>query len=151
MMRSQPPNYATWPSKRRIVRSEGAAIRSSWVTEEPHDLLPAAGVEVARRLVGKKDGRVVGQRPGQGDPLLLTAGKLRRPMLFPAQEPNGLEHLGHPLPPPFRVFSVEEERDLGILPSRGVRKEVEVLEFKPEHAVSAGYIPGLVAVPEKFG
>lgn len=35
-----------------MLRSEWAAIRSSRVTEEPHDLLFAVGVEIARRLFG---------------------------------------------------------------------------------------------------
>src|SRR5690242_9249496 len=34
------------------------------------------GVEVARRLVGKDEGRLVDQRPGARDALLLAAGKL---------------------------------------------------------------------------
>ena len=41
------------------------------------DVMGRARVEVAGRLVGDEQGRVVGQRPGDRDPLLLSAGDLR--------------------------------------------------------------------------
>ena len=44
--------------------------------QEVEDLGGGFGVEVAGRLVGDEDGRVVGQRAGDGDALLLAAGKL---------------------------------------------------------------------------
>ena len=51
---------------------------------------PARGprVEIAGRLVGQKDARPVGQRAGDGDALLLAAGKLRRAVRQPLSEPH---------------------------------------------------------------
>src|SRR6201996_5656501 len=42
-----------------------------------------ARIEIAGGLVGQKDARTVGQRAGDGDALLLAAGKLRRPVRQP--------------------------------------------------------------------
>jgi hypothetical protein len=49
-------------------------------------------------------------------------------VLFPAQESDGLQQLGDALPPPFCVFTVEEEGELDVLPNGGVGKKIEVLE-----------------------
>ena len=44
--------------------------------ETVDDLLAGVGVEIAGGLVGHEDGRVVGQRAGDGDTLLLAARQL---------------------------------------------------------------------------
>ena len=44
--------------------------------EELHDLVGRAGVQVAGGLVGQEHIRLVDQRPGDRDTLLLTAGEL---------------------------------------------------------------------------
>ena len=44
--------------------------------EQPHDFDARAGVEIAGRLVGQHQFRLVHQRAGNGDALLLSAGKL---------------------------------------------------------------------------
>ncbi len=41
-----------------------------------HDLQAGAGIEVAGGFIGQQDFRLVYQRPGDGHPLLLAAGKL---------------------------------------------------------------------------
>jgi len=46
--------------------------------EDLHDLARQVGIEVAGRLVGHDDHRVVDQRAGDGHALLLAAGQLRR-------------------------------------------------------------------------
>ena len=55
-------------------RSAGAVERFQQV----HDLVAGGRVEVAGRLVGEDDVGIVDQGPGDGDALLLPAGKLRR-------------------------------------------------------------------------
>jgi len=50
------------------------------------DLLAVLGVEIARGLVGEHDGRLVRKRPGNGDPLLLAAGKRIREGVQPASK-----------------------------------------------------------------
>jgi len=53
-------------------------------------------------------------------------GSFRRPVLFPVQKPDGLQKLGHPLPPPFRVFAIEKEGEFDVLPRRGVGEEARI-------------------------
>ena len=44
------------------------------VAEQRHDFLAALAVERPGRLIGQNHRRIVHQGPGDGDPLLLTAG-----------------------------------------------------------------------------
>ena len=48
------------------------------VEQQLDDLLAGLAVEVAGRLVGEQERRIVGQRAGDRDALLLAAGELRR-------------------------------------------------------------------------
>ena len=48
-------------------------------------------VEIAGRLVGDQDGRLGHERAGDGDALLLAAGKLRRIVRQPLGEPDRAE------------------------------------------------------------
>ena len=45
--------------------------------QQVHDVPAGGGVEIARRLVGKDDRRIVRQRAGDRDPLLFAARQLR--------------------------------------------------------------------------
>ena len=55
---------------------DGDAALFAELVEELDDLLAGVEVEVAGRLVGEDDGGVVGEGAGDGDALLLSAGKL---------------------------------------------------------------------------
>ncbi len=79
------------PSRSDSRVSAKAAISASCVTstsvtaraaahrqEQLEDVAPVGAVEVARRLVGEDERRIVGERPGDGDTLLLAARELRR-------------------------------------------------------------------------
>ena len=50
-------------------------------------------VEVARRLIRPYDGRIVDQRPCNGDPLALAAGEFGRAMAGPVRQPHLVEYL----------------------------------------------------------
>ena len=52
--------------------------RAPDVEQQIHDVPPGRRVQVARRLVGQDDRRIVGERAGDRDALLLPAGQLRR-------------------------------------------------------------------------
>jgi hypothetical protein len=54
------------------------------------------GVEVSRRLVGKKERRVIDQRSGHGNALLLATRQLPRAMIKPILETDRLEKTPSP-------------------------------------------------------
>ena len=71
--------------QRRVVRHQhqGRLARMIDGQQQIHDVPAVGAVEIAGRLVGEQDRRIVGQRAGNRDPLLLAAGELRR-IVMPA-------------------------------------------------------------------
>ena len=69
----------------RIVRHQHQrhAARAPHLQQQVEDVPAVRAVEVAGRLVGEDQRRIVGQRPRDGDALLLAAGQLRR-IVMPA-------------------------------------------------------------------
>jgi hypothetical protein len=63
----------------------------------PHPLAQV-GVQVGQRLVAQDQAGVGDQRPGQRDPLLLTAGQLVRVAAGQGAQPDPAEHLLRPGP-----------------------------------------------------
>src|SRR5882672_3526017 len=59
--------------------------------------LAGARIQIARRLIGKEQRRMIDQCPGDGDALLLAAGKLRGVMVGAIGDPNTIEQLQRPL------------------------------------------------------
>ena len=76
------------------------------------DLGTGAGVEVAGRLVAEDDRRLAGQRPGDGDALLLATGELARAMLQPVAETDGVHDLVEPLLVGLAAGERRRERDV---------------------------------------
>src|SRR5512143_1647567 len=66
-------------------RDVGFLVQSN---KEFHDLAAGLGVEIAGGFVRKDDRRIVYERPGNGNPLLLAAGELIRMVVFPSLEPD---------------------------------------------------------------
>ena len=62
--------------------------------QQGHDLVGRHGIQVAGRLVGQDDVRVVDQGPGDGHPLAFPAGELGRPMVHAPGEPGQFQHPG---------------------------------------------------------
>ena len=58
--------------------------------QQLHDLVAGLRVEVAGRLVGQDDVRVVDQDAGDGHALLLAAGELHRPVVEPVAQADQL-------------------------------------------------------------
>ena len=59
--------------------------------------VPGHRVQRAERLVHQQHVRVLGQRPGQRDPLPHAAGQLVRPLVAEPAELDRVEQLGRPL------------------------------------------------------
>src|SRR3954452_16184138 len=71
--------------------------RAGQVVQEVEDHPAGLAVEVAGRLVREDDARSVGERPGDGHPLLLPAGEPGRPaLLLVALELDLLQQFGGP-------------------------------------------------------
>ncbi len=96
------------------------------VAQQVHDVPAVGAVEVARRLVGEQDRRVVGQRARQRDALLLAAGELRRIVMRAAGQADLVEQRAGPRRGVGRARDLHRHRD--VLERRERRNEVEELE-----------------------
>ncbi len=87
------------PGGDRVVRDhhDRLAQVGDRLAHELQDLGARLRVEVPGRLVGEDDLRPARERARDGDPLLLTAGELRRAVVEPVGEPDGADHLVEPL------------------------------------------------------
>src|SRR5579862_8403081 len=63
--------------------------------EQIHDHFSLAGVQAAGRLVGENEFRLANHSAGDGDELLLSAGKLIRVERFLADDLEAVENVGH--------------------------------------------------------
>jgi hypothetical protein len=116
--------------------------------EEPQDLEGGRAVEVAGRLVGEDDERLVGERPGDRDALALAAGQRRGQVIGARAEPDLAEQLdGPPSRPPGRA-SGQEGRQLDVLPRGQLVHQVERLEDEAD--VTASH-PGQAALAHLVG
>ncbi len=93
---------------------------------EGEDLATGPRVEVARRLIREDDLRPTGQRPGDGNALLLPSRELRRSMLDPASETDGVDHQIQPAL--VGLAAGEHQRQGDVLQRRQRRHQVERLE-----------------------
>src|SRR5581483_5640838 len=110
----------------RVVREDDdrhaeLAVERSQRLEE---LARAVGVELARRLVREQHGRIVRQRDGDGDPLLLAAGERFRPVAGAVSEADDLEQLPRARPALRAIDALQRHGQLDVLDRRQVRKEV---------------------------
>ena len=76
---------------------DGPTALDEGAEELQHDL-GRERVEVAGRLVGDEDRRVIGQRSGDGDALLLATGRARRQLAGLVGHPDPLEQVHRPRP-----------------------------------------------------
>ena len=78
----------------RIVRDHAdrraAAVQ---LAKQLHHRFAVRRIEVTRRFVGEEDERIAGDRAGDGDALLLTAGELRRIVLHAVAHAHALERV----------------------------------------------------------
>src|SRR5690606_21057216 len=111
---------------------DGYAIRSGQPHAQRHDLAPAGTVLAYRGLVGKYDLRIAGERAGDGDALLLAAGKLRRVVMLAALQPDLGQRLGGAGGAFGAAHALVDQRKLDVFLCRGAREEVEALEDEAE-------------------
>ncbi len=96
------------------------------LADQVQDLLLVAGVDVGRRLVGQQELGLVGQRPGDGHPLLLAHRELRRPVRHAVAQANAVEQV--PRPALVRPAAGKPHRHQHVFQGREARQQVERLE-----------------------
>ena len=102
--------------------------------QERHDFVAALAVERAGRLVRKNDPAAIHQRPGDGDTLLLTAGKLVGTMIEPVAKLQRAKQRLCPVMPVARRRARIDRRDLDVFLRAGRRDEIVALEDEAERA-----------------
>ena len=136
-------------------RDAAAAIQ---LLKQVHHLDAGPGVEVAGRLVGQQDRRLVDQRPRDGDALLLAARQLVGIVIHALAEPDDLQDFLGPLVAlgglHLVLAAVVEQRQLDVVERRRPRQQVEALEDEADLAVAhdreliAGHPRDILAVED---
>jgi hypothetical protein len=100
--------------------------------EQVHDFQRQVRIEIAGGLVRQHDLRIVHERPGDRDALLLTPRQLLGQCIHAMLQPHPLEHL-ECLPLPLREPHAEHAHDeRHVLEDAEPRNQPEVLEDEPE-------------------
>ena len=110
---------------------EAEAAPDVELAHERDDLLRVLGVEVAGRLVGPDDRRVVDERAGDRDPLALPARQLVRDVVGPVGQPDELERVERAASGAARALPRDEQRKLDVLDRAQHRHQVVELEDEP--------------------
>src|SRR6516164_2502783 len=103
------------------------------LAKQRHDLVAALAVEVACRLVSKHEHRIVNERTGDGDTLLLTTGELVWAVLQTVAETDKLQRsCGSPSAFVGRHPRIKQ-RQFDILECGRARKQVKPLKDEADH------------------
>src|SRR3990172_620654 len=144
------------PGELAVVRDHQDRLAlGDQIVEERENRLGRLGIQIAGRFVGQNDRRVVGQRAGDGNALLLTAGNRRRQLVGVLGQLNYLEQAHRALlPVAGRVHISEVHRQHHVLDERQGGQELEKLEDDAQleaaplrHLVLAQAMHGGVADP----
>ena len=126
--------------------------RGVQLVKDHHDLRPGVRVEIARRLVGQQELGLIDDGPGDGHPLALAAGELRRHVVGPVGQAHHLQRLqGQPVG---ADLAGVKQRHGHVRRRARPRQQVERLKDKPDRAVAdLGQLPArrasLVSWPSK--
>src|SRR5579885_564869 len=114
---------------------EGLARLRAQIGDELEDILAVFRVQVARRLIGNHKGRVGRQRAGNGDALLLAAGKLVGPVAEPVRQAHQFKQFLRPRRWRAGVLA-DIQRHLDIFLRRQRGNQVERLEDHADFVVA---------------
>ena len=103
----------------------GSPVSAVDLLKEDKDLLCGSGIQRSRGFVTEQKGRVLNQRPGNGAPLLLSTGELRRKFVLVLHKTQNLQQF-----PGFKRFRRKITADLYIFPDSQVGDQV--VELKDE-------------------
>ena len=99
-------------------------------------LAPDQRIESGEGFVQKPELRLYGKRTGDADALLLPARKLVGEGVFPALEPDQLDHRLGPRQALLRILALYFQRERHVLQHGQMRQQAEILEDHP-HLVAA--------------
>ena len=111
--------------------------------KDVHDLDAGLRVESARGLVRKYDLRVVHEGAGDGHPLHLATGELRRTLVDVVAQAHALERGTGTLATLLAANTRQRERELDVLENRLVRDKVVALEHEADAVVAIGVPVGV--------
>src|SRR5436190_16961798 len=100
-----------------------------------HDGFAIARVEVARRFVGEKNGRLAREGACDRDPLLLTAGELTGQMLGAMAHADALQRFEHETFALTRSHAAISQRQFDVLINGEIANEIEALENESDLAI----------------
>jgi hypothetical protein len=121
-----------------IVRGDddGRAARID-LAEEVHDFEGQVGVEIAGRLVGQDELRLVDERARDRDALLLATGQFFRIGIHPVLQAHPLQHLERLALLHREVDAEDAHHERDVLEDREARDQAEVLEDESDGAAVA--------------
>ena len=124
-----------------VRRDEHGRAARVHLAQQVHDVERQIGIEVARRLVGENQHRVVHERAGDGDALLLAARQLLRIRVHAVLQPDPLQHLKRLalLRRDGRAEHARHDRD--VLEHGLSRDQLEILEDEPDAAAVRLHLP----------
>ena len=119
-------------------QDDGDAAPFIEFTEHGENFLAGTRVQVARGFIGEEHRRTVDQRPGDGHPLLLPAGKLGRLVIHPISQPHQTEHDLGPEPglPLGKILGRVGKGHGHVFQSAGTGQEIKTLEDEADLPVS---------------
>ena len=145
-IRSAIAKASSWSCVTRMVVTPS----SCWILPDgAPQFLADLGVERAERLVEQEHFRPVRERAGDGDALLLAAGKLGRQALVHALERDELQQLCAPRHALGTAHAPDAQRELDVVRDAHVAEERVVLEYEADAAV-AGRNAGDVAPVQRY-
>ena len=108
--------------------------------EELEDLPTDEGIQVAGRLVRDDQARIVNQGAGDGRPLLLAPGQLRRDLLRLCRQSDDRQDPVHGRADALAGMAGHFQRERDVLPDCLGGQELEILEDDPDLAAHPGHL-----------
>lgn len=106
--------------------------------EKLHDLTPSMAVESGGGLVGEDEAGIVREGSGDGDPLLLSAGKSDRKIVRAFADPEVIQQFSGPFAGRPGSGVIDLQRNLHVLERRQERNEIRFLKHETEVPAAEG-------------
>ncbi len=126
----------------RLMRyqDDGQPLFAVEAGDRGHDFGRGLRIDIAGRLVGQQDRRVMDQGASDGDALLLTARQLIGMVLLPGAEAKLFESPSRAVETALHLSGIEE-RECDILDRGGAGQQIEALEYEADAlAANAGKV-----------